>query len=369
MISSCDSGSLPFIGDSSKFLKGAKNFILDQKAESAKFFEKYVINSFLDKIHTNIDVPNFPQFRDMNDMFLSMINGIEKINSGYLELKNPHLKKENCRIAEVLAIEKNSKIIHEKSERFFQIRVCITGPYTLASFFPYKDEEIFSRLGNVIIELLENNLFSNKYCKTSLVSVDEPLFGLLDDPLIDFGSRGRENLLNIWETIFQKIKSKNSQNMIHLHSTTNPLFWDIPSLSMIDSHVDDPFLDMKKTRDLLESTDKFLKASIAVNDFDILIKKRIISNLKEKLSESIINEKIASIWTGIKKGTINPEKFLETEETIKNRLSTIINRFGSDRVLFAGPECGLKGYPSYENAIECLNRISRTVNNFRKKML
>ena len=366
MILSCDSGSLPFRGNFSKFLKGATDFILDPKVGSAKYFEKFIIESFLDKIDTNINVPNYPQFRDMNEMFLSMIEGIEKINSGYLETKKLSLKKKSCKIAEVSLIEQESRKIYENSGNFFQLRVCITGPYTLSSFFPYKDEETFARLGNIISEIIDFNLFNNKYGKTSLVSIDEPTFGLLDDPLIDFGSNGRENLLKSWERIFNKVKSKNSQTMILLHSTTNPLFWDIESLSVIDSHVDDPLLKLKKTKELLELKDKFLKASIAINDFDILIKKRILSDSNRKLSESYVNERIADIWTGVKKGNVDATKFLETEDVMKNRLSNIINRFGFDRILYAGPECGLKGYPSYENAFECLKRVSSTVKNFGK---
>ncbi len=366
MIKSCDSGSLPFVGDSAKFLEGGKRFSLHQTDELAEYFEKRVVASFLDKIRVNIDVPNYPQFRDMNKMFLSMMDGIEKITGGYLETAIPSLNTDNSQIAEVGAIERNSQMIQEKTGEPFEVRVCVTGPYTLASFFPYRDEGTFSRLGNVIYQILEQNLFSNKHGKTSLVSVDEPLFGLIDDPLIDFGSKGRENLLSAWETIFRKVKSKNAQTMIHLHSTANPLFWDIPSLAVIDSHVDDPIHQMKKTGELLESRDKFLKASITVNDFDILIKKRIVADSPEKLIESEVNERIADAWTGINHGIIDPLIFLETVDTMKNRLVKVVEQFGAERVLYAGPECGLKGYPTYESALECLRRVSSATKNFEK---
>jgi 5-methyltetrahydropteroyltriglutamate--homocysteine methyltransferase len=257
-------------------------------------------------------------------------------------------------------------MIQEKTGEPFEVRVCVTGPYTLASFFPYRDEGTFSRLGNVISQILEHNIFSNKHGRISLVSVDEPLFGLMDDPSIDFGSKGRENLLATWETIFRKIKSKNAQTMIHLHSTANPLFWDAPSLDVIDSHVVDPLIRMKKTGELLESRDKFLKASLAVNDFDTLIKEKIVADSQEKLAESDVNEKIADVWTGIKNGTVDSEKFLETVDTMKSRLANVVERFGAERVLYAGPECGLKAYPTYENAFECLRRVSNAVKSFGK---
>jgi 5-methyltetrahydropteroyltriglutamate--homocysteine methyltransferase len=366
MTRSCDVGSLPLVGDSETFVEGASRFSLYPADESAEFFEKKVLEGLLDKIGAGIDVPNFPQFRDMNQMFLSMIDGIEKLKEGYLETAIPSLKTDRSRIAEVLVIERNSQRIQEKKGAAFEIRICVTGPYTLASFFPYKREDIFVRLGNVISQIVENSIFNNKHGRVSLVSVDEPVFGLQDDALIDYGSEGRENLRRAWESIFHKIKSKNAQTMIHLHSTANPLFWDIPSLDVIESHVDDPIIQMKNTKEKLESTDKFLKASVAVNDFDALIKKEIVADSPEKLAESDLNERIADAWTDIKHGRINSETFLESVDLMKSRLVKVVERFGAERVLYAGPECGLKGYPTYETALECLRRVSSAVESFEK---
>jgi 5-methyltetrahydropteroyltriglutamate--homocysteine methyltransferase len=365
MVKSCDVGSFPFVDDS-KLVEGASHVSLHSADESAEFFEKKVLEGLVDKIRSGIDVPNYPQFRDMSEMFLSVIDGVERINGGYIQTKTPSVKADRSGIPEVMVIEKNSQIIREKKGANFEIRICVTGPYTLSSFFPYKREDIFIKLGQVISQIVENSIFNNKHGRVSLVSVDEPVFGLQDDPLIDFGSEGRENLRRAWESLFHKIKSKKAQSMIHLHSTANPLFWEIPSLDVIESHVDDPLIKTKKTGELLESRDKFLKASVAVNDFDALIKKRIVAGSIEKLTESDLNEKIADIWTDIKNGRINPQTFLETVELMKNRLVNVVDRFGAGRVLYAGPECGLKGYPTYETALECLRRVSSAVERFEK---
>ena len=365
MVKSCDVGSFPPVVDSSKFVEGANLFSLSSTDESAKFFEKKVLEGFLDKIGAGIEVPNFPQFRDMNKMFLSIIDGVEQIKGGYLETDIPSIKKDRSCIPEVMVIERHSQTIREKKGAPFEMRICVTGPYTLASFFPYKQADIFSKLGNVISQIVENSIFNNKHGRVSLVSVDEPVFGLQDDSLIDFGSEGREILRSAWESIFRKIKSKNAQAMIHLHSTANPLFWDIPSVDVIESHVSDPLVKTKKTGELLESRDKFLKVSLAVNDFDLLIKKSIAAASPEKLSESDLNERIADAWTDIKHGRTNPETFLETVDLMKNRLVEAAERFDAERVLYAGPECGLKGYPTYETAVECLRRVSTAVESFR----
>jgi 5-methyltetrahydropteroyltriglutamate--homocysteine methyltransferase len=366
MLKSCDSGSFPFFGDTTKFLIGAEHYSLNQIDESSKYFEEIVLENFVDKIKIGIDVPNYPQFRSMNEMFLSVIDGLEKIDTGYFETKNLSLMTNKHLIPEILVLEKNSQMIKEKTESPFKVRVCVTGPYTLASLFPYRDERNFIRLGNVISQILEIIFFNNKNGKITLVSVDEPLFGLMDDPLIDFGSEGKENLQKAWETIFYKIKSMNIQTMLHLHSTANPLFWDTQYLDVIDSHVNDPLHQMKKTSEMLESKDKYLKASITVNDFDLLIKQWIISDSQNKeLTESAINEHIAQAWYQIKNGTIDPNIFLDSAEKMKARIVKVVNQFGVDRVLYTGPECGLKGYPTYKNALDCLRRVVVATKRFQ----
>jgi len=367
MIKSCDSGSLPFFDDHKKFLEGATRFGLYPVSDSVKFFEKMVIESFLDKLGTGINVPNYPQFRDMNEMFLAMINGVEKVKGGYLETEILSVKADRSHIPEVMTIEKNSQMIYEKKGEPFEVKVCITGPYTLSFLFLHRDHGIFSRLGNTISQIVENNVFSKKLGKVSLVAVDEPVFGLQDDLLIDFGSKGRENLRKAWESILHKAKSKNAQTLLHLHNTADELFWEIDSLDVIDSHVGDPLYQMKKTKERLESTDKFLKASISISDFDTLIKKRIIKTSRQKMTELAINERIAEAWTGITSRKTDPKIFLEKLDVMKKRLVEIVGRFGLERVPYAGPECGLKGFPTIECALECLRRVSSTVRGVMKE--
>ena len=360
MTKSCDVGSLPLVGDSKKFVDGAKLFNDNPADESAEFFEKKVLEGLLDKIKVGIEVPNYPQFRDMNEMFLSMMEGIEKVEGGYFT-QVPSLKTDRICIPEVVVIEKHSHRIMEEKGESFEVKICVTGPYTLSSLFLYRDKAIFTKLGDAISQVVENSIFNTKYGRVSLVSVDEPVFGLQDDPLIDFGSEGRENLRKVWESIFYKIKSKNIETVLHLHSTIDMLFWDVDSLKVIDSHVDDPFPHMKKTKEKLESSDKFLKASVAYSEFDTLIRQNITSNSSEKLDEIAVNEKIAEAWKSINSGRIDPEVFLEDVDIMKARLVEFFDRFGAERVPYYGPECGLKGFPTYESAMECLRRVSSII--------
>ena len=367
MIECCDSGSLPFFGDVEKFLEGATRFRVYSADDSVEFFEKKIVEGFIDKLEAGVNVPNYPQFRDMNEMFLIMMEGVERTKGGYLETRSPSVKADRNHIPEVMAIRTNSQKIFEEIGDPFEVRVCITGPYTLSSLFLHRDKGMFSRIGNTLSKIVEDNVFSGKHGKVSMVAVDEPVFGLQDDPLIDFGSEGREDLRKAWESIFYKAKINGAQTLLHLHNTANELFWETKSLDLIDSHVDDPIYQMKKTKDNLDSTDKFLKASISISDFDALIKNRIMATSRQKATEVALNEKIAETWTSITNHKTDPETILEKTSIMKKRLNKIVDRFGEERIPLAGPECGLKSFPTYECALECLKRVSNVARNFEKK--
>ncbi len=358
MVESCDVGSLPFVGDVNKFLEGANCFGSLTEDLRAQYFEGKVVEGFLHKMQTGILVPNYPQFRDMSNMFLSMIDGVEKVKGGYTETDLLSLQDGRGILPEMEAIRKHSQEFCEKLGGSFKVRISITGPYTLASQFLYKDKGIFSRLGNVLAQIVESNVFSNKYGSVILVALDEPVFGLVDDPLMDRGSEARENLRKAWESILEKASLKNVHTCLHIHNTRDELFWEIKSLDVIETHMNDPLYEAKRTKQLLESTDKFLNASITATDFDQLIRNYLIASAQQKMSETAINEKIGEKWKDIKEGKVNPAIFLESTDSMQKRLIKLIENFGANRISYGVPECGLKGFPTYECALECLRRVA-----------
>jgi 5-methyltetrahydropteroyltriglutamate--homocysteine methyltransferase len=358
MVESCDVGSLPFAGDVNKFLEGASRFGSLTEDLRAQYFEREVVEGFLHKMQAGILVPNYPQFRDMSDMFLSMIDGVEKVKGGYMETGPLSLQSGKGILPEVEAIRKHSREFYEKIGNSFKVRICITGPYTLASQFLYKDKRIFGRLGDVLAHIVESNVFSNNYGSVSLVALDEPVFGLVDDPLMDRGSEARENLHRAWELILEKASSKKVQTCLHVHSTQDELFWEIKSLDIIEAPMNDPIYEAKRTKQLLESKDKLLNASIAVADFDQLIQNHLRASSREKMSETIINEKIGEAWRKLREGKVNPLIFLESTDSMQKRLIRLIENFGSNRIAYSVPECGLRGFPTYECALECLRRVA-----------
>jgi len=366
MIETYDVGSMPFFGDFKKFSEGSAKFasyLLDiygnRSESSAAYFERKVVDAFIEKLRAGIDIPNYPQFRDMTRMFLEMMDGVEKIGGSYIETKLLSPKTGKLDIPEVLALKRNSKNIYEIFHSTFRVKICITGPYTLSSLFAYKDTELYSRIGDFLAETVKENIFNNKYGKVGLLALDEPTFGLIDDPKMDVGSTGRENLLHAWEKIFHKAQEKGVRTCLHLHSTTDELFWEVDSLKIIESHVNDSLYSSNKTKELLELKDKFLKASISYSNFDVLIRKKILYDSAGKTGD--ITQVIGNVWRKIHSNKINPTVFLENVELMKRRLLKIIDMFGLERIPYAGPECGLRGFPTSRSAIECLKRVSETV--------
>jgi methionine synthase II (cobalamin-independent) len=356
MIESCDVGSMPFVGDLDRFLEGASRYV-SVTDESTSLFESKVVSGFVDKAKAGITVPNYPQYRDMTQMFIDMIDGLAKVNGGYAETDTLTLKTGQGLIPEIQAIKNQSRKIHEELGQPYRLRTCITGPYTLSSLLAYRDKRAFTRLGSILAEIAETNIFSNKHGTVKLVSVDEPLLGFVDDPLLDHGSEGRENLLQAWQTIMHKIQTKRAQTILHLHNTTDELFWQIKSLNIIESHVQDPFYQAERTKKQLEATDKCLKASIAVTDYEQLIRKHITAETGT-LNDITVNEKVAETWKNLKLKNLDPTTFLDTVDVMRQRLKQITEKFGENRTPYAGTECGTWSFPTYQTAIEYLKRVA-----------
>ena len=362
-----DHGSLPNPEglNEKKFLEGTTLYSSNPLHESARYFEKIITQVFIDKAKTGIDVPNYPQFRDIYQMFLDPLEGAEKVKEGYMQTGILSMKKGKTILPEITAIQNNSQKIGEMIGKPFKIRICVVGPHILSSFFTYRSNDIFSQLSDIISQMVENNIFTTIHARVNIVSLEEPLIGIIDDPLISYGSGGREKLLRSWESIFSKAKAKGAQTTLHLHKTSDEIFWQTKSLDVIEVPVDDAIYQMKRTQQLLDSTDKTLMASLCTNDFDKLIRQKIQETQKQA-NTSTIGEQTAETWKNIKSGRLNPETLLESTNLMKKRLTKIIERFGAGKVPYAGPECGLRGFPSYGCALEYLRRVSNAVKTYQK---
>ncbi|UCH57847.1 MAG: hypothetical protein JSV18_02795 [Candidatus Bathyarchaeota archaeon] len=368
MISSCDVGSLPLRVEESLINKGARKSItllpfIGVPDEETKTFEREIVNSFADKLRNGIDIPNYTQFRDMNEMFFELIQGIEKVGAEYVAFRNPKVKP-NTSIPEVNVVKRNISEIRDLANvEYVRLKACVTGPYTLSSFFSTKSPGLFEDLGSTLTEIFSRSFFETKYSRLDLLCIDEPVLGFLDDPLLDYGSEGRESLRRAWEEMCRVAALKNVETCMHLHDTSDDLFWEVEHLHVVESHVEDPLYTLEKTKGRLEDTDKCLKASIYVTLFDKLIEEKIMAQGKSQ----DLQQRLGEIWTEIRHRQIDPLTFLEDPALVAKRLEKVVRRFGPERVPYAGPECGLSSWPTYESSMECLKRISATVEDYNKK--
>ena len=367
MITSYDVGSLPLRVEESVIWEGARrsgSFLsLVSGSDAADVFEREVVEGFVDKVKAGIEVPNYPQFRDMNEMYFELIRGIEKGPDGYIALERPSAKP-NTPVPEVEAIRKNASKIRDLTglDRV-RLKICVTGPYTLASFFPAKNASLFEDLGSTLADIVSQSLFDTRNGEVALVCIDEPVLGFLNDPLLDYGSEGREALIKSWDEISRAAVSKGAETSMHLHDTSDDIFWAVDSLQLAESHVGDPLYTLDSTKRRLEETGKRLKASISMTLFDTLIE----SHLKSQGLSEGIQQKVGDTWTEIRHGKVDPMIFIEEAGLMAKRLGAIVEEFGPENVPYAGPECGMGGWPGYEYAMEGLRRVSEAVATHSKK--
>ena len=351
---SVDIGSLPFQGDYEAFNRGAKG------GGEQQYFEKTVVDYYVGKILAGLDVATYPQLRDMCSMFLDDLSGLVKVEGRYAVL-DPLKPRHKC-IAEVDAIFKHSKEIYWKIGESFKMRVCITGPYTLSSLLIEPSVEQILDLAEALYQIAEGSVQSNKYGYVEMVAVEEPLLGVVDDPRLDYGGEWSEALLKAWDKIFYAASSRGVLCSMHLHSTSNRIFWGVDRLNIIEAEVEDDIFRSERTRAFLEKQNKKLRASICITD---------VNKLAEKAAERIPRyntlpegQRLAQIWADIKCGREDAATLLESEEEMEARLKQTVNLLGLENIPYAGPECGLKGFLTLDNALLYLKRCSDVVRRF-----
>lgn len=355
---SSDIGSLPARIDQNIIDSGARKTnsllpYLGVESQDHTSFEEEVVSAFIDKINAGLHVPTFPQFRDMNEMFFELMDGIERSN-GALHAVNGIKARSNSAIPETEALRRSTKRLKEVNDDKVSIRVCVTGPYTLASFFQFKTPTLYLDLAKAVAKILESSLFNNANAGIKHVCVDEPVLGFLNDPLLDYGSDGRESLRKAWDSILGVAKTRGIDTSIHLHDTSENLFWDVENLDLIGSHVGDPLYSQESVKKKLAETDKRLWAPACVTQYDTLIENYYTA---QGFSGNI-PEKIGDTWTSLRKGNIDPYLFLESKDDMAKNIEKVTSFFGDEMVEYVSPECGLNSFPEYDVAIEYLSRVA-----------
>ncbi|MHC1570693.1 MAG: methionine synthase [Methermicoccaceae archaeon] len=290
------------------------------------------------KLKAGVDVPTYPQFRDMNRMFLDIIEDPSLCTEPLV------VDERNAHIVELEAVERAARRWSAEGVEPPEVRVCITGPVEL--YLPLFGSSVYP---DVLLQLAKSiSAFVRHACtgynlKVAAVCLDEPSLGL--NPNIMFSED------DIIEALNRAAKGCNADVHVHLHSS---LYYETACRSDIDvvgvecasnpSNLE--MVDMKT----LDETDTHLRVGIARSD---------IHSLAAQMSERYET----NVWN-------HPELLerlvseVETPEVIAARLERAVRMFG-DRISYAGPDCGLGSWPSQKIAAGLLGNVHKAIDMWR----
>ena len=281
-----------------------------EKNYQSREYAEMVRRAYLMKLKAGVEMPNYPQFRDMNRMFLEPMKKEAFQEEPYL------VKKEHAVIPEVEAL---------MEMRIEGLRVCITGPFELyyTEFGGVIYDDVLEKISTSILRFIENLDDSTVRC----ISLDEPSLGT--NPEL-------QPTKDQIEIAYGRISFRGDVQ-IHLHS---PLFYteilEIETVNVIgiESAKDEKAMDFVDADDL-ESHDKFLRVGIARSDIDGIV--------AEYNSRHGVN-----VW-GDEGGVMRAIDEIENPDKIESRIRKAVDLFG-ERLKYIGPDCGLFSFPSQECA-------------------
>ena len=297
------------------------------------------------KINAGIDVPTYPQFQDMNQQFLQIINDESRTEEPLL------VRKDRARIMELDALEDVGAQYQKKNGRKLNVRICVTGPVELylKQFGGTAYTDILNTFAASIDRFISNSIDNAKQFKIAAVSIDEPSIGI--NPQIMFSD---SDLIEALEKAAKSSASHNIDTEIHLHSPLHyKLVCRVPSIGIIgvESAANPSYLDLIDKKDL-EDYDKFLRIGVARTDVFSMA-----AVLNEKYSINVWKEpaKLEEITTA-----------METPHVIEKRLEKAHAIFG-ERIRYAGPDCGLGSWPAQKLAFNLLMNTGTGIKEFLKK--
>ncbi|AEB67070.1 uroporphyrinogen decarboxylase/cobalamine-independent methonine synthase family protein [Methanothrix soehngenii] len=282
-----------------------------------------------EKIRAGVEIPTYPQLRDMIRMFMDPIKDPDMTESPFL------IRREKAEILELQAVPPGQKV-----------RVCVTGPVELyiSAFAATHYTDILYTLAESVSRFLE---WAKEEGKMAIASLDEPSLGLNSN--IIFSEEEIQEAL--------EIASRPCQGMhceVHLHS---PLYAELCAhvsgidILGVESAAHPDYLKLIE-REVLEDTGTYLRAGIARTDIFSLsaqLNDRYKVNLWEDLPR--LEREITS---------------LESPLIMKSRLDQAYAQFG-DRLIATGPDCGLGPWPSQELAGSILGNCAAAIAFFRSE--
>jgi len=281
------------------------------------------------KESAGVEVPTYPQFRDMIRMFMDLIEDPQNAQSPYL------IQEDKARILELSALRPGQRV-----------RVCVTGPIELyvSAFGATRYSDILDSLAESVARFLQK---AKDEGRMSVASLDEPSLGISSSVIFS-----EDEILHALDVASRPCRGMDCE--VHLHS---PLYAElcarVPGISIvgIESAAHPDYLRLIDAR-TLQDTDTYLRAGIARTD---------ILALAARLNE----QTGVNLWEDM--GRLEQEILgQESVKTLKKRLEQAYGLFG-DRLRAVGPDCGLGSWPSQDLADRILANCASALGAFRQE--
>jgi 5-methyltetrahydropteroyltriglutamate--homocysteine methyltransferase len=296
------------------------------------------------KIDAGVDVPTYPQFRDMNEMFLEIINDESSQEEPLI------VRKDRARIMELSAMEDVGAQYFKKTGKKLKIRLCVTGPIELYlnQFGPTAYKDVLNAFATNVDRFISNSIDNAKQFRIAVISIDEPSIGINPNIMFNDG-----DMIEALAIATKTAGSNKIDTEIHLHSPLHyKLVCRVPHISIIgvESAANPSYLDLIDKKDL-EEYEKYLRVGISRTDIF-----GMAAVLNEKYNTNVWKEpaKLDEITTQ-----------METPQIIAKRLGKAYSIFGG-RIKYVGPDCGLGSWPSQGLASNLLRNTCAGIKEFRK---
>jgi 5-methyltetrahydropteroyltriglutamate--homocysteine methyltransferase len=293
-----------------------------------KNFYNVVLNSFRMKLEAGLDVASYPQHYDMRKQFAEVI-------CKAMERGTYIVSDREAVIPEVHVIKEEAKRLAEEFGRKVMLRVCVTGPIELylhqvgATFY----SDVLLMFAETVRKFAKNSILNTKHVETEVIALDEPSFGFRDI-LAD-----KETIIMVLE---RSLNFNGALKHIHIHSTSriNDLL-EVKNLNAFSvEYASSPQNIESISKAMLEKMDKQIRVGISRTDIDSIMAELYRREIKE----------------------INEDQLVESEDIIVSRFKRAKEKFG-ERMTFAGPDCGLGGWPT-QKAAQLL--LKKTVDAVKK---
>jgi 5-methyltetrahydropteroyltriglutamate--homocysteine methyltransferase len=291
-----------------------------------KTFCAVVVDSFRKKMHTGLDVVNFPQH----------YSGIKQVGDAIhaaMAKGSFVVDQDRAFLPEIYVLNQEAKRLSEEFGKKIRLRVSVFGPIEQylsevgATAFP----DVLDGFAQTINRFAKNSVLNNKYIETEVVSIDEPSLG-------HSSFTGTPELIR--EVLEKTYDFQGPAKQIHLHFASG--IHDLLTVKGLDvlsfEYAASPKNIEAIPKNTLEKVDKQIRVGIARTDID-------------------------AIWAELyEKGVTKPatEQIVETIEVMKRRFEFAKAKYG-ERMTFAGPDCGLGSWPSQEAAQLLLERAVKAV--------